>query len=454
LPRTRIWCSGACGARSLNDDDFLSWHDRTGGVPPVGEDDPVLVTRTNLSDANNLYTEQYPDRNNYYNNAIVEAFDQGALDQFGERIGDSIPGKPFASATPAQTAAQLILQRSQYVRNTPHKFKLGWRYVRLEPMDVVLITDPLCGLVAQAVRILSVEEDEDGGLTIEGEEVTAQAPACCGGTPPPPLPPPTAPLGFAGIVGTGRGDPAWSANATSVIPSRPPYITIESTTLGPTELLVAIVRNRGATAVASISDDQGVGLNWVRRSQFTGTTQPGGLTAALEVWWADVRSVAVGTQLTVRANFAGTAYLPAIAVFGLVGGIDFTTVWDPNPSLPAKITGNAPAPAVSGISTSSSNSIVFAWFVTPQDLALGSSNNGGSNGFWWNEGAGFLNASSGGPLDWLWYDQLEIINTPPLTNLSGQPFDGGAQVNPTSLGYLFLVDAIAGTGPATGPVIP
>jgi hypothetical protein len=26
-------------------------------------------------------------------------------------------------------------------RNTPHKFKLGWRYVRLEPMDIVLITE-------------------------------------------------------------------------------------------------------------------------------------------------------------------------------------------------------------------------------------------------------------------------------------------------------------------------
>ena len=77
------------------------------------------------------------------------------------------------------------MQRSQYVRNAPHKFKIGWRYVLLEPMDIVPITDAVCGLDAQAVRVLSVEEDEEGGLTIEAEEIATGASL----PPPPPVVP-------------------------------------------------------------------------------------------------------------------------------------------------------------------------------------------------------------------------------------------------------------------------
>ncbi|EPF6456777.1 phage tail baseplate protein, partial [Acinetobacter baumannii] len=66
--------------------------------------------------------------------------------------------------------AQLRLQRLLYVRNE-YEFTLGWKYCRLEPMDIVTITDEALGLNHFSVRITRIEEDEFGELTITAEEL-------------------------------------------------------------------------------------------------------------------------------------------------------------------------------------------------------------------------------------------------------------------------------------------
>ncbi len=52
-------------------------------------------------------------------------------------------------------------------------FKLSWEYGLLDPMDVVTITDANLGLANYPVRIVSIEEDDKGLLTITAEELTA-----------------------------------------------------------------------------------------------------------------------------------------------------------------------------------------------------------------------------------------------------------------------------------------
>lgn len=337
------WAPNLTPAYGLTDDDFLSWHDRDGGEPPLGADDPVLVTRTNLSDAHNLYTAQYPDRSNYYNNTIVEVFDQGSIDAFGERPGDSIPAKPFASAAPAQISAQLILQRSQYVRNAPHKFKIGWRYVRLEPMDIVLITDLVCGLDAQAVRVLSVEEDEEGGLTIEAEEITTGASL--------PPPPPTTTLfipQFDYNPLEGLGTPLASTGAISM---SAPFTPLDPAA----QVLLAIVLNRNPLATVSgiISSPP---LPWSRRSSY------GDPSTLLEVWWADPRGLPAGTNFDLTVNFAQLADHPVLNVSVVDGPVVYTggSPWDLNGSLPVKAAGASAVIGASGFSTSSVNSLPIA----------------------------------------------------------------------------------------------
>ena len=119
--------------------------------PPVGEDDPVLVTRSNPADADNWLTIQFKDRSNFYNDNVIPVFDQGMIDLYGRRDGETLPGNTFCNAQAAPIADQLFLQRRIYVRNT-YRFKLGWQFALFEPMDVVLVTEPAAELYQQPVR--------------------------------------------------------------------------------------------------------------------------------------------------------------------------------------------------------------------------------------------------------------------------------------------------------------
>ncbi|MBV9552364.1 MAG: phage tail protein [Alphaproteobacteria bacterium] len=163
------WAPHLTWQYNLGDDDFLPWSDG------AGASDPVLLTRADPAQATNWLSIEYMDAVNSYNPQIIAAFDQGAIDQYGLRSEPSVQAHGFTNPTSATISAQLMLQRRLYLRNT-YKFKLGWRYALLEPMDIVLITDATLGLVAAPVRITQIEEDDNGGLTITAEEIPGVTP--------------------------------------------------------------------------------------------------------------------------------------------------------------------------------------------------------------------------------------------------------------------------------------
>ncbi len=142
----------------LTDDDFL------------GEDQPVRVRRSRDTDAYNHCQIEYVNRFNQYNTETVEAKDQANIEMFGLRTQDPVKFDFFCEPKIARHAVQLLLQRKLYVRNE-YEFELGWKYCRLEPMDIVTITDESLGLYQFPVRITRVEEDEDGMLSITAEEL-------------------------------------------------------------------------------------------------------------------------------------------------------------------------------------------------------------------------------------------------------------------------------------------
>lgn len=142
----------------LTDDDF------------IGDDQPILVRRSRDTDAYNHTQLEYVNRYNQYNTETVEAKDQANIEMFGLRTEDAVKLTFFCDPKIARHACQLRLQRLLYVRNE-YEFQLGWKYCRLEPMDIVTLTDPSIGLDKFAVRITRVEEDEDGLLTITAEEL-------------------------------------------------------------------------------------------------------------------------------------------------------------------------------------------------------------------------------------------------------------------------------------------
>ena len=143
----------------LTDDDFIV----------SGAEDPVKCERKTPADAYNQVQIEYLNRANDYNIAIAEAKDQANIEQFGLRPKDAVQMHGICDKNVAQQVAQLLLQRGLYVRNE-YEFKLGWKYILLEPMDLVTLTDAGLGLDNTPVRIIEVEEDEDGTLTIRAED--------------------------------------------------------------------------------------------------------------------------------------------------------------------------------------------------------------------------------------------------------------------------------------------
>ena len=143
----------------LSDDDF---------VAEDGED-PVQVARLDPYAVANVQRLECFDRANQYAATPVEARDQNAIEQFGLRIGSTVTAHEICDLGIGLIAAQLILQRGLYIRNS-YSFKLSWECCLLEPMDIVTLTDAGLGLAATPVRITAIEEDAEGLLAVTAEE--------------------------------------------------------------------------------------------------------------------------------------------------------------------------------------------------------------------------------------------------------------------------------------------
>lgn len=129
---------------------------------------PVKLSRKRPADNYNSLKVECLDRNAQYNPAMIEAKDQAGIDLYGLRQDTSKNFHLFCDTTAARLSAQLWIQR-QAVRNI-YSFKLDQRYIRLDPMDIVAITDANLGLSEQWVRIIDIEENEDGSLSFTAEE--------------------------------------------------------------------------------------------------------------------------------------------------------------------------------------------------------------------------------------------------------------------------------------------
>ena len=144
---------------NLGDDDFLS----------DGSTDPVIVTRTDPADAFNQVQVNFSDRTAQYNTNVAQAQDQANIDLYGLRAQQPYSYDYITDNVVARNVAQVKLQRLLYMRNQ-YTFKLGWNYARLEPMDLVTLTDSTLGLYNHVVRITEVEEDTDEQLSIIAED--------------------------------------------------------------------------------------------------------------------------------------------------------------------------------------------------------------------------------------------------------------------------------------------
>lgn len=178
-------------AYTLTDDDFL---------PIEGETLPIRIVRKAPSDHKNSLRIEYKDRSADYATLAVEAQDDAHIAQFGRRPAETKGYDAIKVASVASTVAWLQMQRGLYVLNT-YEFKLGVRYCRLEPMDIVTLTHAGLGLVGAPVRILDVEDGPNGVIAITAEDF-AQGPGLAPLVPSPPA------TGYATDVNVAPGNAA------------------------------------------------------------------------------------------------------------------------------------------------------------------------------------------------------------------------------------------------------
>jgi hypothetical protein len=146
----------------LNDDDY---------VDPGGDSDPMTVERVDPYTLPTIQRIEVSSRGNNYASIPVEARDQSQIEIFGPRVGTTISAREICDEiVVGPTVAQAILQRQLYVRAT-YKFKTDWTFCLLDPMDIIALNDRTLDMQDWPVRIVSIEEDDNGLLDFVCEEL-------------------------------------------------------------------------------------------------------------------------------------------------------------------------------------------------------------------------------------------------------------------------------------------
>jgi hypothetical protein len=135
-----------------------------------GPGSAITIKRKAPADAQNMVRLDYKDRSANYRTITVQASIDQDLVANGARALSTESCDMITTGATARLVTQNLLQRTFYVRNQ-YEFRLSWRWLHLEPMDIVTLTDSNTGLALAPVRIIEVAEDSHGLLTVIAEEL-------------------------------------------------------------------------------------------------------------------------------------------------------------------------------------------------------------------------------------------------------------------------------------------
>ena len=145
---------------NLTADDFL----------PQSNGAMVTYSRKDSSEVYNSFPLEFINRENSYEKETVNyQLSQDILDH-GLRQASTTSAHYFYTKERAVKVAEMLAHKAQIERNT-YTFKLDWAFCRLEPADIVTITDANIGVNNLTVRITSVNEDAKGAITCTAVEV-------------------------------------------------------------------------------------------------------------------------------------------------------------------------------------------------------------------------------------------------------------------------------------------
>lgn len=145
---------------SLTSDDFL----------PQSNGAMVTYSRKDSAEVYNSFPVEFINRDNGYEKETVNyQLSQDILDH-GLRQASTTSAHYFYTKERAVKVAEMLARKAQLERNT-YTFKLDWAFCRLEPADIVTITDANIGVENLTVRITSITEDAKGAIVCTAVEV-------------------------------------------------------------------------------------------------------------------------------------------------------------------------------------------------------------------------------------------------------------------------------------------
>jgi hypothetical protein len=131
---------------------------------------PITIRRKSNSDCYNCFPVEYSDGSMAGAKTTMEDADQADVDLRGLRRAPNLSiNVSYPDQIQAVKLSRILAQRACNVRNE-YTILIGWKYVLLDPLDVVTITDSALGLSLVPIRILSIEESITGGLSIIAED--------------------------------------------------------------------------------------------------------------------------------------------------------------------------------------------------------------------------------------------------------------------------------------------
>ena len=148
------WSPDMTVAYDLTADDFIT---QNYGAP-------VLFKRKDSSEIYNYVTVNFLNRANDYEEESVSYQDVDSINTYGIR-SKSYEAKWFHTKERALKYAQIRTRIAQTEVNQ-YTFKLPWKYCRLEPGDLLRITDEAIGFSGQVVMVSEITEDKTGILTV------------------------------------------------------------------------------------------------------------------------------------------------------------------------------------------------------------------------------------------------------------------------------------------------
>lgn len=138
----------------------------------IPQSDGALVTyqRKDSADIYNRFPVEFSNRANSYEKESVAYQFSEDIANHGLRQANAINARYMYTKERAVKVAEMAARKNKYGRNQ-YTFTLDWAFCRIEPGDLVRISDTYSGIDKQVVRVTAVTEDDSGMLTITAVSV-------------------------------------------------------------------------------------------------------------------------------------------------------------------------------------------------------------------------------------------------------------------------------------------